>query len=81
MLSSKAIKGADERVDKVLMDEKNVFQAIRAEDRITKWKSCLQRGGPVGNQRKGVEQEPQWHGVDFRSINKDIRTDMMRYEV
>ena len=69
-----------ERVDRDLRTGTKVFYAMLADDRIGKYQAGLQRGGPIGKQRKSVEQEPQTYKGACVSPNKSIWADAMKRE-
>lgn len=61
-----------ERVDKILRAGTTGIFAVMAEDRVSKYQSCLRRGVPIGRQRKSVGQEPQLYRAACNSPSKEI---------
>lgn len=71
-LCAEVDKGVDEHVDKDLGAGTKAFFVMMVEGRISTCQSGLQRGGPIGKQRKSVEQEPQSYRAACSSPYQDI---------
>ena len=74
-------KGVDDGVEEDPLAGTEEFYALLGDDRLSKNHAGLQRGGPIGMQRKSIEQEPLTYRAACCSPNKDMWADAMRREV